>query len=400
MNSPIRIAIVGSGPAGLMAATEILRANSDRKKEVHLFERRSGLGRKLLIAGSSGLNISHQLEENDFAAHYQGLEHAEWVKLFKQFGKNEWIQFIEKELGLETFLGTSQRYFVREMKASGLLKRGITVLEGKGLQVHTEAELFDFKSGDHGVELSFLKGKDRELQSVKTDYAIFALGGASWETEIPSWAALFQTKAIQMVPFEASNVGYEINWDQKFLKESEGKALKKVKLKSKRGEKLGEMVITEYGLEGTPIYFCGTPGPATLDLKPDLNEAEIFQRLSKGKENFSPMRRVKHFLSLSEAAESLIFHHAPLPIKSDLKALIHYLKNFPLELLRSRPLSEAISSRGGVGLSELSPTFELKSFKGIFCIGEMLAWDAPTGGFLIQACISQGAYVGSFFGVP
>jgi uncharacterized flavoprotein (TIGR03862 family) len=391
-----QVAIVGSGPAGLMAATELLRASSSQSVQIHLFERRPGLGRKLLIAGSSGLNISHELTHQQFANHYEGFSSQYWKELFESFGKENWIQFIEEDLGLETFLGTSNRYFVREMKASGLLKRWTAYLEERGVTIHTGHELTHFSSDSGGVKLTFLPKTiaDSALVPSHFDYAIFSMGGASWETEEPSWVGLFRKQGIGLTPFEASNVGYELNWHKKFLAESEGKPLKKVRLKTARGEKLGEMVITSYGLEGTPIYFTGVPGHATLDLKPDLTEDEILNKLSQTKENLSPMRRVKHLLSLCEASESLLFHLASAEDKADLKRLIHRLKNLSLQLIKPRPLSEAISSKGGVKLDEITADLELNQYPRVYCAGEMLAWDAPTGGFLIQASISQGAWVG------
>lgn len=197
-----------------------------------------------------------------------------------------------------------------------------------------------------------------------------------------------------MIDFEPSNVGYEVKWNEKFLQESEGKPLKKVELQTSRGKKLGELVITRYGIEGTPVYFTGITGNAFLDLKPDLSTEQIRQKLSNTKENLSPMRRVKHLLGLSEAAESLIFHHAPIDVKNDLEKMITTIKKFPIQLEKPRPLSESISSRGGIDLTELTQDLELKKFPGIYCGGEMLNWDAPTGGFLIQACVSQGASIG------
>jgi uncharacterized flavoprotein (TIGR03862 family) len=391
MSSPLKIAIVGSGPAGLMAATALLRAdNAALRFEIHLFEKRAGLGRKLLIAGSSGLNISHGLRPSEFASHYEGFSRGYWQTLFETYGQAEWVRFIEKDLGLETFLGTSNRHFVREMKATGLLKRWTEHLKRRGVHIHANAEWVDFAHEPTGITLKF---KQLESSEIFTK-AIFALGGASWETEIPAWANVFAGKGIEMKPFTPSNVGYEVDWSEKFLIESEGKPLKKIELETSRGKKLGELVITKYGLEGTPIYFCGIPGPAYLDLKPDLSEDEIFEKLSSIKENFSPMRRVKHYLALSEAAESLIFHHTASEIKNDLSKLVAHIKRFPLQLKKPRPLSESISSRGGISLQALDKNLQLIKFPDVYCIGEMLDWDAPTGGFLIQAAVSQGAQVG------
>ncbi len=392
-----RIAILGSGPAGLMAATELILEQKRLQKkssEIHVFEKRSGLGRKLLIAGSSGLNISHHLPPLEFAHHYEGWDHAFWTELLSQYRPEDWVSFIETSLGLETFIGTSNRYFVKEMKASRLLKEWLFFLESHGVQFHSQHELNDFHSTADGIDLSFKNQETKGIEFFRFDKVAAFLGGGSWEEETPTWPALFRSKGLEVLPFQASNVGYEIEWAAAFLKESEGKPLKKVDLTTTRGTKRGELVITQYGIEGTPVYFCGIPGPATLDLKPDLSHSQILEKLSRTKENLSPMRRVKKFLALPEASESLLFHHSPPEVKANLSMLIDYVKKFPVHLKSARPLKEAISSKGGLALSELTNHFQLKAFPRIYCGGEMLNWDAPTGGFLIQASVSQGAIIG------
>jgi len=384
------IAIVGSGPAGLMAATQL---SNHSKCTVHLYEKRTGLGRKLLIAGSSGLNISHSLPVSEFAQQYRGWNSKHWKDLLTEFGTREWIDFIEKELGLETFLGTSDRYFVREMKASGLLRKWVQLLETRGVIIHPDHELIDFSSSR---TLEF-KTKDGSVKATH-DAVVLALGGGSWEDETPAWLELLKRKGLETENFSPSNVGFEVRWKPEFLAEAEGKPLKKIRFESKRGKKDGELVVTRYGLEGTPIYFWGETGDCFLDLKPDLTEAQILERLSSVKENLSPLRRVKQKLALCEASLALLFHHLPPADKLDLKKLVAKIKRFPLRLEAPRPLAESISSRGGLALSEVSDRYELKKFPGIFCVGEMLAWDAPTGGFLIQASVSMGARVGNSFG--
>ena len=370
-----------------MAATCLAR---DPINEIHLFEKRAGLGRKLLIAGSSGLNISHHASPRDFALHYEGFDQQYWERLFQNFGPDQWIQFIEKELVLETFLGTSDRYFVREMKASGLLKSWTRLLEDKGVVFHVQKELRNFESSDGEVKLWF---GDESTPNIFSR-AYFFLGGGSWETEEPSWAQIFRKNGIEVQKFEPSNVGYEVDWSPDFLKEAEGKPLKKIVITTSSGTKAGELMVTNYGLEGTPIYFHGGVGEVLLDLKPDLTADKIFLNLQAVKENLSPMRRVKQKLGLCEASLALLFHHTPVEIKNDLKKLIERVKKFPVQLKAPRPLSESISSKGGVALSELDEDLQLKKFKNIFCGGEMLDWDAPTGGFLIQASVSQGAWMG------
>ena len=275
------------------------------------------------------------------------------------------------------------------MKASGLLKQWISYLEERGVKIHPSRELQDFESNESGVNLTF----SNESAPLHFNRAYFFLGGGSWEDLEPSWISLFKKKGIGFRDFEPANVGYEIDWSPEFLKEAEGKPLKKIILKTRLGEKAGELVVTRYGLEGTPIYFKGCPGEAKIDLKPDLTLEQIRDRLNSVKENLAPIRRVKQKLGLPEASLALLFHHTPVAIKNDLGKFSERIKNFPVFLKQPRPLSESISSKGGVLLSEIKETLELKKVPAIFCGGEMLDWDAPTGGFLIQACVSQGASV-------
>jgi hypothetical protein len=191
-------------------------------------------------------------------------------------------------------------------------------------------------------------------------------------------------------------VGYEAEWTEAFLKEAEGKPLKNIVLSTSKGSKQGDAMVTRYGIEGTPVYFVGKSGGATLDLLPDLDVERIVARLKAVKENRSLLRRVKKQLKLCPASFALVYHFTPRELLegTDFEALARRLKSFPLKLLGSRPLDEAISAAGGLMLSELDEHLMLKRFPGIFAAGEMLDWDAPTGGFLIQACVSQGALAG------
>lgn len=383
------VAIIGSGPTGLMAATRI---SANPGVGVDLYERRGGFGRKLLIAGSSGLNISHCLPSDSFAAHYDGGNAKFWTKLFSEFGPAEWVAFIEKELGLETFVGTSQRYFVREMKASGLLAAWRKLLESRGVRFHAGHELSDFKRESDHFHLTFGPSETR------ADFVVFALGGGSWEDSAPVWPKVLEARGLSVEPFLPANVGYTVGWTEGMRKEAEGKPLKKIRFGNVRGEKDGELVVTAYGLEGTPVYFFGEPGAAWIDLKPDLTEAAILTRLEAVRENLAPIRRVKQKLELCDASLALLFHHLPEADRRDLKTLVKRLKRFPIMLGEPRPLTEAISSRGGLALSEIHETLELKKFPGLYAGGEMLAWHAPTGGFLIQAAVSMGARIGDAIG--
>jgi predicted flavoprotein YhiN len=356
------IAVVGTGPAGLMAAYVLASAGI----QVTLFEKRKSSGRKLLIAGSSGLNISYDCPEETLFEHYRGpKEHFQ--NLFKKFSRSQWIAFVES-LGLETFKGTSRRYFVREMKASGLLKAWTEKLKSLGVKFEFQKELtgFDVENG---------KAKVFFNQSPETfDAVCFCLGGGSWEPdESPlRWPKAFTEKSIAFTPFQSSNAGFEVAWPEAFLKEAEGKPIKSI------------------------VYALGATGTVHLDLKPDFSEAEILAKLKAPmKENLSPIRRVQKTLNLCEASQALLFHLTVPKDRSDAAALARRMKKFPIELKAPRPLAEAISSSGGIAWSEVTQELMLKKFPGIFLAGEMLDWDAPTGGFLIQGCVSQGFLAGT-----
>jgi predicted flavoprotein YhiN len=237
------------------------------------------------------------------------------------------------------------------------------------------------------IRLTWADGSMRSFHA-----CVLALGGGSYasEDEPVLWPELLTSHGISCIPFEASNTGYTVPWKAAFLQEAEGKPLKNICLSNARGSRRGDLVVTEYGLEGTPIYFLGEPGPCLLDLKPDLSLLDVLARLQKGKENLSPIRRVQKFMNLCEASQSLLFHHAPDAARSDLTAMASVMKQFPLTLAVPRPLRESISSSGGVAWEELDERFMLRRLPNVYCIGEMIDWDAPTGGFLIQGCVSQG----------
>lgn len=356
--------IVGSGPSALLAA-DIL---SSRQIPVKLFERRPAPGWKLLVAGSSGLNVTHS---GDMAGEYTARP-AEVAACLAQFGREEWLAYLHG-LGEETFLGTSRRFFLKNKKASSLLSAWVERLKRQGVEFHFGEELVGFHSGRE-VELRFASGR-----SEKGAVALLALGGGSWEDTPPRWPEAFAAKGIAFSPFRPANAGYSFRAPPGFFGRAEGKPVKGLTLKTAKGEKTGECMITRYGLEGTPVYTMGCPGPASLDLKPDITLEKLGARLAGG---------LAH-AKLSPGAELLFRALAPKP-EAKGAALARQLKDLPIELMEPRPLSESISASGGVSWDELSPELELKKAPGIFCAGEMVDWDAPTGGFLLQACVSMG----------
>ncbi len=394
-----RFAVVGSGPAALMAAEVLAAGSAGREGAVTVFEKRKAPGRKLLVAGSSGLNITYDAPSlEEFVAFY-GESGPRLRPMLQAFGPADWRRFIEGILGIRTFKGTSRRWFVEAegMKAAGLLKAWVNHLRALGVAFEFDRELTDFETNpmsldaEGGTLLTFANGTQW-----RGDRAVLALGGGSWEpSEKPlRWPAIFKNRGISFRDFEPSNVGYQVTWPEGLVREADRKPIKNARLRTARGERGGELLITSYGLEGTPVYFAGCSGPARLDLKPDLDEAALLERLQGGKENLSPIRRVQKLAGLCEASRALMFHLTPESERGDLRALAHRIKNFPLELGAAQPLDEAISSAGGILWSELDSDLALVRAPSVHLAGEMVDWDAPTGGFLIQACVAQGAWAG------
>ncbi len=381
------IAIVGSGPAALMTADVVSSAGHS----VSIFEKRKAPGRKLLIAGSSGLNITNNLPLAEFMKHYSGPSEF-WHKVLKTFSPEAWIKFIEN-LKINTFEGTSGRYFVQDMKASKFLRAWLNQLSEKGVQFYYDHECVGFEK-EKTTDKLLIHFSQKNLRPF--DALCFCLGGGSYEpAESPlRWPSIFLKNKLGFDGFTPSNVGYQIDWTEAFLKEAEGLPLKNIKLTSSKGSRMGDAVITKYGLEGTPVYFVGEPGTLKIDLKPDLNREQILIKCQGIKENLSPLRRVKRQLSLCPASLALLFHHTPKAVLLDLKLLASFIKSFPITFRSSQSIDEAISSAGGLHLSELNENFMLKKYPGVFAAGEMLNWDAPTGGFLIQGCVSQGFCAG------
>ncbi len=379
-----RVAIIGSGPSGLMAAWVLAKNGFS----VVVFEKEKSPARKLLIAGSSGLNVTYEDKPSHFYTHYRCKTDL-IKKNLAVFSPQDWLEFIHN-LGIKTFLGTSRRHFVEGLKASKLLRNWLKALQKMGVSFKYGHELANFKNQKAGIEILF-KNDRKEL----FDVVILALGGGSYVSGNLDWPEIFNKKGIQFNKFTPSNVGYEVSWPAAFLNEANRLPLKNIKLTTPLGEMNGDVLITEYGLEGTPIYSLAQTGVVHLDLKPDLTSAQIVKKISTTKENLSPLRRVKKFLNLSSAALALVFHLTNDDQKADLLKLTALIKKFPITLKNPRPLAEAISSAGGVSLDEIDASLMLKKCPGVFVAGEMLDWDAPTGGFLIQACVSQGFVVGS-----
>jgi len=396
--SRVRIAIIGSGPAGLMAAEFARRSGS----EVTIFEKRPSLGRKILIAGSSRLNITYDVGLETFINFYRCREVNDRQMIdqcLRFFKPSDWIKYLA-DINVESFVGTSGRVLIKDQKASHALKVWTEKLKAMGVSTETKMELYELKAHDQRVDLCFRPyPHDQSVEPTirSFDACILALGSPAWETQTASQLSqLLEPHGVQIRPFIPSNVGYSLPNLEKFLKECEGRPLKNCALTTASGTKRGDIMVTSYGIEGTPVYYVGTSGLATLNLKPNVShERWLIELLKPAKENYSPMRRMQRLGGLSESSYALLYHTAPDAARSSIEKLAQFAQAVPLELVAPRTLEESISASGGVCFSELDRDFQLKRLPKVYAIGEMLDWDAPTGGFLIQGCVSMGAYVGA-----
>ncbi|MFD2263752.1 TIGR03862 family flavoprotein [Lacibacterium aquatile] len=382
------VAIVGGGPAGLMAADRLLKAG----RSVHLFDAMPSLGRKFLLAGRGGLNLTHSEPLDRFKTRYRAAAPivGAWVEDFTPGD----LRVFAADLGIETFIGTSGRVFPKEFKAAPLLRAWLANLRARGLQIHVRHR---WTGGSLPNTVSF-ETPDGPLQ-VTAKALLLALGGASWPSlgSDGCWTAPLAAIGIPSTALQPANCGFEADWSP-HLKGFAGTPFKNVALRVGEEEARGEMILTETGIEGGLVYALSgairdrivTQGICTayLDLKPDLTPENLAAKLTAPRGSASYSTFLKKALRLSPAAIALAREAGPLP--TDPVSLAGWLKALPLPLHRPRPIAEAISTAGGVQLDALTPDLMAKARPGVFLAGEMLDWEAPTGGYLLQACFASG----------
>ncbi len=375
------IAIIGGGPGGLMAAEVVASAGH----RVTVYERKPTPARKLLMAGNGGLNITHSEPLEDFIARYGAA--ADWigpcVRAFTPDDLRNWCA----ALGQETFVGSSGRVFPTTMKASPLLRAWVERLTQKGVEIIRNAEWQGFD--DSGALI--INGA-----AVKADAVLFSLGGASWPRlgSDGSWQQYLSARGVKIAPFEPSNCGFVINWSDLFKQKFAGQPLKPVVLKVGAREVQGEVMITAQGIEGGAVYALSSllreeikqhgHTTLTLDLKPGVSEEALRQKLEAPRGSQSLSTYLKRTLHLSPMAISLL-HEVKAATSDD---LAHQIKNLPLVTTATTGIARAISSAGGIKRSSVDENFMLRALPGHFVAGEMLDWEAPTGGYLLQATFS------------
>lgn len=393
-----RVAVVGGGPAGLMAAEVMSAAGA----EVVVFERMPTVGRKLLMAGRGGLNLTHSEDLPRFLDRY-GDAREKLAPAIDTAGPDSIRSWCEG-LGQETFVGTSGRVFPKAMKASPLLRAWLRRLSLQGVDIRTRHE---WKGWDDSGQLKFTTPDGDKSATV--DATVLALGGASWPRlgSNAAWVDLLAGQGIAITPLVPANCGVAVDWSET-LKGFAGQPLKRIALTLGTRTTRGEVVVTTRGLEGGAIYALvpeirtalAASGAVTIaiDLRPDLSVHDIDRMLDRprGKQSMSSFLRKSLKLTpvaialLNEAAVADGARLSTYAVR-DLAALV---KAVPVTIRSLAPMETAISSAGGVAFSEVDEHFMLKKKAGVFIAGEMLDWEAPTGGYLLQACLATGAAAG------
>jgi uncharacterized flavoprotein (TIGR03862 family) len=375
-----QISVIGGGPAGLRAAEVAATAGL----AVTLYDGKPSVGRKFLVAGKGGLNLTHGESLDRFTTRYSGPgQPAEiWANLIAGFDPAA-LRAWAADLGVETFQATSGRVYPRALKAAPLLRRWIERLRGLGVRFEMNHRLVSLEPGKLGFENG---------HTAAADAVILALGGGSWAKtgSDGGWTSIFQSLGIAHHPLAPANCGWEHEWPPDVLAAAEGKPLKNLHVRAGELTVIGELMVTRYGLEGGAIYQLGSvlramPEPAiTIDFKPTFTHEQLVAKMESVRRDFLHEARARW--KLSEPA------HAILARKTwpDTDSLAREVKNCLIPLTRPRPLDEAISSAGGVCWSEIDDTLMLKKLPGVFLAGEMIDWEAPTGGYLMQGCFATG----------
>ncbi len=378
--------VIGAGPAGLMAA-EML---ADRGHKVILAEAKPSVGRKLQMAGKSGLNLTKDEDFETFINAYGDTK--DWLlPMLAEFSNKDVVTWAQA-LNQEVFTGSTGRVFPKAMKASPLLRAWMLRLNDKGLIFKTKYRWTGFE----GQAVQFETPNGPEV--ILADAVVLALGGASWARlgSDGAWAPILVKQDIEIAPFLPANVGFSVNWSQHMVPHF-GQPVKSVALIAGQIRQRGEFIISSKGVEGSGIYAVSRAlrdgAGLAIDLFPDLTLATIKTRLEKPQGKNSLANHLRKVLKFDTTRLALLQECArPLPKNPELLAAI--LKSLPIPHNGPRPIDEAISTAGGVARSSVDDSLMLKALPGVFVAGEMLDWEAPTGGYLITACMATGRHAG------
>lgn len=391
-----RVLVVGAGPAGLMAAETVAKAGH----QVTVIEQMPSAGRKLLMAGRGGLNLTHSEPLDAFLDRY-GTARALLEATIRAFPPDALVAWAQ-DLGQETFIGTSGRIFPRAMKASPLLRAWLARLADVGVTLQLRHRFLDL-SADGKLILANPAGARMEIAA---DAIVLALGGASWPRlgSDGHWAEVLKRRNIAISPFEPANSGIAVAWDAMLAERHAGAPLNRIVVSCGGQTSRGEAVVTSTGLEGGAIYALSAilrdhlqrDGTAhlLLDLRPDISAEALAARLASARKGDSRANMLRKAARLSPAAVAVLRHAVANALPPEPENLAKLIKAVPLAASALADLTTAISTAGGVAWAEIDRHFMLKKLPGIFCAGEMLDWEAPTGGYLLQACFATGKAAG------
>lgn len=390
------VAIIGGGPAGLMAA-EVL---SERGMKADVYDSMPSLGRKFLMAGKSGLNLTHSEPFEQFAARY-GKRREQIEPMLKLFGADELREWA-RELGIETFVGTSGRVFPKEMKASPLLRAWLKRLDAAGVNFHLRYKWLGWNA-DQSLKFATPEGE----KTVHADAVVLALGGGSWARLGSSgeWVNWLNQAGVKVEALKPSNCGFDVAWSQHFREKFDGQPLKSVVLSFESFHQQGEFIVTKDGVQGSLVYAASalmrdtleTKNKAVmlLDMTPDRSREWLAAQLSKPRDSRSMASHLEKTVGLKGVKVGLLHEFMPKEDFANVEKLASFIKQTPIPLTATRPLDEAISSAGGVTFESLDKNLMIRNLPGIFCAGEMLDWEAPTGGYLLTACFASGRVAGA-----